>query len=278
MWLIQWAEEVIRYDRKGSRRTGTLAESSIKSSNMKRTTAEQEVSICYHIICMVLTYFAILHDQDSKFDWFTYQRFGGKWKYMSHLLLYAIAAYTVYAIIVDVINILEGHSDRPGDDKKPFVAIARDSVFNEILLPFGLGHSFVYVFTSLIDNGLFISLINRRKETFLSYYMLFLHVFPLIFCLLESALVYHKPSHKGAFKIPFGLAILYDIWMLVIAWFGSYWSYPFLRRASTFVKILCLALFPVIIAGCHFLGTKLNHYLWGMDVATAEIGGKQKDD
>jgi len=245
---------------------------------MKRTTAEQEVSICYHIICMVLTYFAILHDQDSKFDWFTYQRFGGKWKYMSHLLLYGSAAYIVYAIIVDVINILKGYSDRPGDGKKTFVAIARDSVFNDILLPFSLGHSLVFVFTSVVDHGLFISLINRRKENFLSYYMLFLHVFPLIFCLLESALVYHKSSHKGAVKIPFGLAILYDIWLLMVAFFGSYWSYPFLRRASTFVKILCLALFPVIIAGCHFFGSKFRHWLWGLDVATAEIDGKQKDE
>ena len=246
---------------------------------MEKTTAEQEVSLCYHIICLVLNYFAVLHDQNSKFDWFTFQRYGGKWKYMSHLLLYAVTFYIVYAIIVDIINIMTGQSGRPGDDDKESVAVhIRDSTFNDVLQPFCLGHSLLFVFTSLFNHGFFVSVINRRKETLLSYHMMYLHMFPFIFCLLESALVYHKPSKKDSFKIPLILALLYNCWVLWVAYFGTYWSYPFLRRASTIVKVLCLALLPVIITGCHFMGTKVSNCVWGSDEVAVVAGAKEKSD
>ena len=245
---------------------------------MKKTTAEQEVSLCYHIICLVVNYFAILHDQNSKFDWFTFQRYGGRWKYMSHLLLYAVAIYTVYAVIVDIINIITGQTGRPGDDKESMVVRIRDSAFNDVLQPFSLGHSFVFLFTSLLNHGFFVSVINRRKETLLSYHMMYLHMSPFIFSLLETALVYHKPSKKGSFKVPLVLALLFNFWTLWVAYFGAYWSYPFLRRASTAVKVLCLALLPAVITGCHCLGTKVSNCVWGSDAVATEAGAKEKSD
>ena len=247
---------------------------------MKRTTAEQEVSLCYHIICLILNYFAVLHDQDSKFEWFTFQRYGGKWKFMSHFLLYAVTIYIIYSIAVDIINILTGNSGRPNEDRPSdsLVVRIRDISFNDILQPFAVGHSLIFVFTSLLNNGFFVSVINRRKENLMSYYMMYFHLFPLIFSLCESVLVYHKPSNKESVKIPVFLSLLYNFWILWIAYFGSYWSYPFLRRANTVVKILCLALLPVIIAGCHFLGTKLTHYFWGVEAATAVVDEKKKTD
>ena len=247
---------------------------------MKKTTAEQEVSLCYHTICFVLNYFAIAHDQNMKFVWFTYERYGGKWKYMSHIILYASTIYVSYAIVVDIISILTGYSGRPTDEDEPKVVQIRDRVFNNIISPFGIGHSLIFAFTTCLNHGFFVSVINRRKEDLKSYHMLFLHLFPLVFCILESALVYHKPSKKGEVKIPLALALLFNGWTLWVAYFGSYWSYPFLRRANTLVRALCIVLLPIIIIGCHFLGGKMTKYFWELDTTAAEteVGEKKKKD
>ena len=245
---------------------------------MKKTTAEQEVSLCFHIICLILNYFTVTHDLDSKFAWFTFQRYAGKWKYMSHLILYANTVYILYAIIVDVLNILGGYSGRPNEERPFFVRI-RDIIFNEITFPFGIGHSVIFILTTLLNQGFFVSAINRRKEDLKSYHMMYLHVFPLIFCLLESALVYHKRSKKEAFKAPLALALLYDAWILWVVYSGGYWSYPFLRRATNIVRMLCMILLPVIIIGCHSFGEKVTRYFWAVEtLPETEVEREKKQD
>ena len=249
------------------------------SSIMKKTTAEQEVSLFFHVICFITNFLAVKHALNPKFAWFTFQRYGGQLKYMSHWLLYGNTIYSLYALLVDIYNIFKGYTCKPKEeDDRPVLVRIRDQVFNKACFPFGVGHTLVFLCTTLVNNGFFVSLINRRKEELKSYYMLYLHVFPLIFCILEVAMVYHKPSKnpKKGMQVPVGLATLYLGWILWVAYFGAYWSYPFLRRASVAVRVLCLALLLVVAAASYCLGTKATHWFWG-SVSNSETVCDTKD-
>ena len=250
---------------------------------MKRTTAEQEVSLVFHVICLTTSVLAVRRSWDTKFAWFTFQRYGGQWKYMSHWLLYANALYTVYALIVDIYNIITGYTCRPMEkDERPLPVRIRDEIFNTICFPFGVGHTLIFAVLTKANTGFFVSLINRRKEDLTAYYMMYLHVFPLVFCFLETVMTYHKSNRnrKQSMKISVITSLAFIAWVLCVAYFGSYWSYPFLRRASVAVRILCFVLYPLITAGCYILGEKVTEKLWMSvaDVHHMEVQEKNKDD
>ena len=95
-------------------------------------------------------------------------------------------------------------------------------------------------------------------------------------------MTYHKSNRnrKQSMKISVITSLAFIAWVLCVAYFGSYWSYPFLRRASVAVRILCFVLYPLITAGCYILGEKVTEKLWMSvaDVHHMEVQEKNKDD
>eukprot|EP00794_Sanderia_malayensis_P004780 gene4780-5407_t len=236
---------------------------------MKKTTAEQEVSLTFHIVCLLVNFIALKQSFLRTSSWFTFQRHGGQWKYMSHLLMYLNMAYSIYAVAVDIYCIIFNYTCKPQKqdeeeaDERPKPVKIRDHIFTLVCFPFGLAHGVAFMALTCIDSSLFVSMINRRTYPLTSMYMIYLHVWPLGYSLIESALVYHKyTSCKKAHKIPAIIGTVYAVWLLWIAFFGSYWSYPFLRRAKVLFKLPILAAIPALAAGCYHVGKKLTGKLW----------------
>ncbi len=197
--------------------------------------------------------------------------FAGRWKYLSHWIMCFNLAYSAYAVIVDIYCIVTSYTCQPKeneeDDERPKVVVIRDDLFNCIGFPLGFLHTVLFAVLTSINTGYFVSLINQKKETLSSYMMIYLHVFPLVMCVIESVLVYHKfTSCKKAIQKTLLASLVYLLWICWVAYFGSYWSYPFLRRAAAGVRALFLPLFPLLSTGCYFVGKKLTHYFWHSDM------------
>lgn len=241
---------------------------------MKRTTAEQEVSLGLHLCYLVMNVLACNHARSYKFQWFTFNRYGGQFKHLSHMLLYFHTFYCAYAVVVDILSIFQGYTSKPADsedeelkDSRPIFVQIRDELFNTVCFPIAFGHTLVYALATWLNNGYFVSMINRRKEELSAPFMLYIHVVPLFSVLLESMMVYRKYAKTTrSLKVSMILATAFVGWLLWVAYFGSYWSYPFLRRSSALVRSACLVSYPIITGGCYLLGKKITQYIWISDV------------
>lgn len=141
----------------------------------------------------------------------------------------------------------------------------RDNMHACIAFPVGMFVVATFWALYAIDRELVFPKALDRLVPFWLNHMLHTAVFP--FLMIDKYLVHHQypVRHKG---IPgsFGLALIYLVWILFIAYYEGFWVYPVLQVLAMHERAIFIGVCMTLFASFYTLGEAITMFMWRKEV------------
>jgi len=215
------------------------------------------VGLC--VVFVVSTWVDVYGLDIPQEDWVedSYEKYGGRLKYLTFLNLLLQCFYFGGAVLNDLLG-----TDEVEVRKQSVLQQWRDWLFTSLAFPLGMFVSFIFWTLYAIDRELiFPESLDTWFPGWLNHVM---HTLPAVGTLLEELLVPHtyQTGHKKIVPIV-TCYFAYLAWISYIAVVGGFWVYPVFQVLSVPARTLFLAFCILPPVGFCLLGEKLHQQIWG---------------
>ena len=215
-------------------------------------------SLFIHIGIFSTYCFAIWYDftylEDIHPLWKT---FAGRWKFLTwwnfclHTAFYGLS----------IINDLFGTNFPSGEGSRSSLQEFRDLFFVSLVCPLGIFVQVVFWGLYFVDRELVFP--TYLDDVVPSWHNHLYHTVLIPFLMLQMFLFYHRyPRRRSGLSVTTILAILYTVWVFVIAFKSDIWVYGILEVLNWPLRVTFMTVNIVLILGFYMIGEYVNDAIW----------------
>ena len=190
-----------------------------------------------------------------------YKSFGGRWKFLTIINVVLQAVFFTLCALNALLGLF--------NYKKTILSKIVNFFYTTLAFPVAMIVVTVFWGLYFIDRSL---IFPQYMELVLPFWKNhIMHTLPVLTALLENFLTkhrYHENFIRG-FTPLFLFALAYIIWVYVVAVYGGFWVYPFMKKLSAFSRGLFFAKSVLYAAFLYKLGDVINSLLWRRKEATS---------
>ena len=226
---------------------------------------------CAFHLLMVANYAGILYFKAGVKYPLALRSFGGPWKFLTHWNLWFQLVYFSIAVLN---NFMGSEATVKGRSSK--MQKWRDFLFASVAFPFGVFVSaafwLIYAYNSELIWPQFLQAIFPPIANHM------MHTVPAAGQVIECLLNYHIfPKRFAGLATCGSIALVYLIWICIIAYYGGFWVYPVLGVMSAPGRTVFITICAAMAALLYILGEIANSLVWYMwsKFVFAESRGKK---
>ena len=226
-------------------------------------------SLFLHIMGTLWYCYGLYYDRMYRFIP-SFQRFGGRFQFLTIICAHIVLVSSLYAFIVDFLQITFKLFDSSHESKsegypvnKSIMISIRDELMTCWVFNLCVFVSAIYWTIIVIDKEGIHPATHEDLMPLFGWFNQFLHTIPLIYAImLITNINYEYPPIKRVFSLTFIFMVIYLLWLAYCAKINGQWAYTFMMKQSNIQFALFICVCTGVLVFINLLGRKLSAMIW----------------